>query len=108
MKKLLLLGGGLLALSGHPMRAYASDPDIVVVRVWDNPGYVRVVITRGEGKSEVMEFENGFSAKNMTSSGAGYFKVYHQLYQEGYVLQSTVSGSGGYSSTLLFVKAPKP
>ena len=88
--------------------AQTAGPDIVVVRVWDNSAYVRFVITRGEGKSEVLEFENGYSAKNLTASGVGYFKVYHQLYQEGYVLQSTVSSGGGFSSTLLFVKAPKP
>jgi hypothetical protein len=48
------------------------------------------------------------SDKKLTSTGEAYFKLYHQLYQEGYVLQNTIGGVGGYSSTLLFVKAPKP
>jgi hypothetical protein len=56
MKKLLLLGVCLLALSGHHVRAYASDPDIVVVRVLDVMSGLQFVIVRGEGKTEMLKW----------------------------------------------------
>ena len=107
MKKLFVLGACLLALSSSPVMAQAVEPDIVVVRVYDG-ATLEFVIVRGEGKTETMKFDGGVTDKRLISTGEAYFKLYHRLYQEGYTLQNTMAGSGGYASTLLFVKAPKP
>ncbi|MBH8558981.1 hypothetical protein [Hymenobacter negativus] len=108
MKKLLLLGACLLALSMNPVRAYASDPDIVVVRVFDNGGSARVVISRAGGKNEVSSFNSGNGEKGLSDSGQGYLKVVQKLYSEGYSLKSTFTADV-FLTTLIFVKeAPKP
>jgi hypothetical protein len=106
MKKLFLLGACLLALSGSPVMAQVAAPDIVVVRVYDG-SVVQFVIVRGEGKTEMMKFDGGFTDKRMVSVGEAYYQLYNKLYQEGYVLQNTVTTSTT-ATTMLFVKAPKP
>lgn len=70
-------------------------------------GSIVAIITRGEGKSERVEVERGNSDKRLTASSEGYYKVFQQLYQEGYVLQSTMGATTGPATefvTLLFVK----
>jgi hypothetical protein len=103
MKNLLLLCACLLALAA-PLRAAAAPPaDIVVVRIYEGT-HITAIITRGEGKSEKVEFENGVSDKWLTQSGAGYYKLFERFYAEGYVLQSTMTSGAGAYTTLLFVK----
>lgn len=112
MKKLLLLGACLWALSVNPVLAQAADPDIVVVRVNEYIGSVDMVISHGPGKSEFLKFENGTNQKRLTSSAEEYYKVFSKLYQQGYTLQSTftaaLASANSSNTTLLFVKAPKP
>ena len=104
MKKLLLLCACLLALAS-PLRALAGPPAIVLVRILDNGPSIKVIITRGEGKSEQVEFDGGPSDKKLPLASEGYYKVIHKLYQEGYTLQSTFNSTQGAYTTLLFVKA---
>ena len=106
MKKLLLLCACLLALAS-PLRVQADPPEIIVVRIYEG-GKTTIIITRGEGKSEKVEIENGQSDKKLVQASEGYYKIFERLYQEGYTLQSTFSSvyspSIGFT-TLLFVKA---
>ena len=104
MKKLILMGACLLAFSACPAQTVKAEPDIVVVRVSDGAN-VNVTITRGESKTEYLEFKNGAFEKGLTASGQGYYKLFYKLYQEGYALQSTFSGVQVGFTTLLFVKA---
>ncbi|MGI4875678.1 MAG: hypothetical protein ACRYFX_31360 [Janthinobacterium lividum] len=105
MKKLLLLCACLWALA-LPFRAVAAGPpDIVVVRISDGiGGTITAIITRGEGKSERVTFDSSRGDKGLIAASEGYYKLVHQLYQEGYTLQSTFSSSGAFVVTLLFVK----
>lgn len=106
MKKLFLLCACLLVLA-TPLRAAVAPPEIVVVRVYEATDKVMLIITRGEGKSEKVEFDRGNSDKNLVQSSEGYYRVFQQLYQQGYTLQSTFSTPrdpySGYT-TLLFAK----
>ena len=106
MKKLLLLCACLLALAG-PLRAAIAPPDIIVVRIYEGRK-TTIIITRGEGKSEKVEVENGFTDKRLVEANEGYYKVFERLYQEGYTVQSTFSTVYDASSsftTVLFAKA---
>jgi hypothetical protein len=106
MKKLLLRCACLLALA-TPLRALAAPPEIVVVRIYEGT-HTTVIITRGEGKSEKVEIENGLSDKKLTQASEGYYKLFERLYGEGYTLQSTMSTTFSATisfTTLLFVKA---
>jgi hypothetical protein len=107
MKKLVLLCAGLWALATLPSAA-TTPPDLVVVRIYEGV-HTTIIITRGEGKSEKIELENGTTDKRLTQANEGYYKVFERLYQEGYAVQSTFStvydASRGFT-TLLFVKAP--
>ncbi len=104
MKNLLLLCACLLALAS-PLRAAVAPPvDIVVVRIYEGP-HVTAIITRGEGKSEKVEFENGITDKWLTQTSQGYYKLFERFYGEGYILQSTMTSNAGSLTTLLFVKA---
>lgn len=105
MKKLLLWGACLWALAGQA-QAQTAPPALVVVRIYEG-NTVTAIITRGEGKSEKVAFANGATVKNLTRTSEGYYKLFAQLYAEGYVLQSTMSAAANASSdflTLLFVK----
>lgn len=108
MRKLIVLGACLLALGVYPSVALAADPEVVVVRVYEQLGSPsRLVISRGAGKTEVLDFPNGYSEKNVVAAAELYHRIVTQLYQEGYVLQGTLK-SGDISGTMLFVKAAKP
>ncbi|MVN78404.1 hypothetical protein GO988_18900 [Hymenobacter sp. HMF4947] len=109
MKKLILLGAYLLALAA-PMHAMAGPPDIVVVRIREFSTSATAVITRGEGKSELVEIDTkGNFNKEFAQVSEAYHKLFYGLYQEGYTLQSTMSTSASQSTggviTLLFTKA---
>jgi hypothetical protein len=107
MKKLLLLCACLLALAS-PLRAAVAPPDLVVVRIYESIGTITAILTRGEGKSEKIEFDKGTTDKHLTASSEGYYKLFQQLYREGYTLQTSFgmarSADSGFT-TLLFVKA---
>ncbi|AMJ66306.1 hypothetical protein [Hymenobacter sp. PAMC 26628] len=76
MKKLILLSACLLALAARPAAAQTQGPDIVVVRVYDGGGSGKFIITRGEGKSEQVEFKGGVSDKNQAASSEAYHKMF--------------------------------
>ncbi len=105
MKKLLLLGAGLWALATRPSVA-ATPPDIVVVRIYEGT-HTTIVITRGEGKSEKIEVDNGITDKRLIQANEGYYKVFERLYQEGFTVQSTFTtvydANRGFT-TILFTK----
>lgn len=104
MKKLILLCACLLALAA-PLRAAVGPPEIVVVRIRDTGGDLTVLITRGEGKSELLTFKGGVSDKGIRQSAEGYYTFLNKLYQEGYSLKGTfVNGQFSAFTTLLFVK----
>lgn len=114
MRKLVFLIGCLLVLATCPAWAQA-EPQVIVVRTVETVTKVRLIIARGSGEPEVMEFENGSLDKRAIPAAVGYQRVIATLYAQGYVLQSTVGGSGkggmdntATYSTLIFVKAPKP
>ena len=106
MKKQLLLCACLLALAA-PLRAAVAPPDIVVVRIYEG-AHTTIIITRGEGKSEKIEVENGIRDERLIQANEGYYKVFERLYQEGYTVQSTFTtvydANRGFT-TLLFAKA---
>ena len=108
MKKLFFVVGCLLVLGSSPVFAQ-QEPDIVIVRIYDlRYSSGQIVITRGEGKSEIVPLENGVSDKKVIKASETYHRVIKQLYQEGYVMQGIVKNGEGYSyTTVLFVKAPK-
>ena len=97
MKKLLILEACLLAFASSPAVAQTGGPDLVLVRFSHAlGGKLLVVITRGEGKSEVLYFarNNGTDKGEMVTSDAIY-KVLHQFYQEGYALTSSTAEEPG-------------
>ena len=84
------------------MRAQTGGADVVVVRVIDNGG--RFVIGYPGGKTEEVLFSNNYSSKGLAESAVQLQKAVTALYQQGYALKSTFSGSTGNVSTLIFVK----
>lgn len=111
MKKLFLLCACVLALLASPAKAAAGDPEMVIVRVYENFSTVSLSVSRGPGKTEYLKFANGGSEKKLVASGESYYKVLLKLYQEGYVLQSTFTAqasAGSSFTTLVLVKPTKP
>ncbi|MFD2721332.1 hypothetical protein ACFST9_21635 [Hymenobacter monticola] len=111
MKKLLFLGACLWALSVNPVLAQTATPDIAVVRVHEYDTSTQLALTYGEGKTEILKFDNGVRDKSLMASAEGCHRLMLKLYQAGYTLQSTFSGTPTASSTvttLVFVRAPKP
>lgn len=103
MKNLLLSCVLLLAVLLPMNSLAAAPPSIVVVRIAEYGRQSVVIITRGQGKSEKMEFH-----QSATEFNEGYYKIFAKLYQEGYKVQSTFGtpmGTEGGNTTLLFVKA---
>ena len=114
MKNILFLCACLLALAA-PLRAAVAPPaDIVVVQVFCEFGRpINAVITRG-GASEVVDLKYKRPATDRRAmeesiqSNETYYKLCQQFYQEGYILQSTMSvpvNSTSSYNTLFFVKA---
>ncbi|GAA4498486.1 hypothetical protein GCM10023172_15590 [Hymenobacter ginsengisoli] len=105
MKKLLILSACLLALASSPVAAQTSGPEVTTVSIYNGLD-MQIVITRGEGKSEVIVVSYKESRKNPTVREEACQKVFAKLYQEGYTLKGTYGG--GYNShienTLLFIK----
>ena len=99
MKKLLLLGFWLLVLRAAPVIAQTGGPGVIVVIV----APAKAVITREDGKSEVVSVPNGRSAANLTAHAQWYQKLLAKLYLEGYVLKSTFSETS-YRTALIFAK----
>jgi hypothetical protein len=96
-----------MALNYSPVKAQTGGTDVVVVRVTEGVRRVNVSITKPDGKSEQVEFENGATGERLDKSGQGYQKVIAALYQQGYRLQSTFSATAGQNdnrTTLVFVK----
>lgn len=104
MKKLILLGAGLLALASLPAQAQAGGADIVVVKVAEYQNNTQIVIIDRAGKSELMELAGGGGPNAMTQSAKRVQRVLASLYAQGYVLKSTFTGDHGSMSTLIFVK----
>jgi hypothetical protein len=106
MKKLLFLGACLVALASQPVMAQTGVPDVVVVKVYEGSGTLRIVMSHGEGKTEVVEAIGGAQKKELISSAETLQKVIIGLCQQGYALKSTFGGTQGYAyiSSLVFIK----
>ena len=106
MKKWTWFVAGRLALAAAPAMAQASAPDVVVVRTTDSFDNLRIVVTHGEGKTQVLEFARKDLKQSPTGPEEALQKVFAQVYQEGYHLSGT--GGGGYNylirNTFLFTK----
>lgn len=103
MKKLFLMGAGLLALAATPALAQAAGPGVVVVQLYySGIGTGHVAVTRGEGKTEDIEYKVTNIKQHVAAET--YQRVFAQLYQEGYVLKSTFGPGDGSVVTLVFDK----
>ena len=106
MKKLFYLGACLVALASYPVMAQTGGPDVVVVRTTDSNEKLRIVVTHGEGKSEVLELPRKELKQSPTGQEEALQKVFAKLYHEGYHLSGT--GGGGYNflirNTFIFTK----
>lgn len=103
MKKLFFVLSGALMLGSTAV--LVEDPSVVIVRASDLSGRGRIIVLRGAATPE--ETVECPSASALT---LGYQKVILKLYNEGYVLQQTLSSSNDQftAHTLIFVKTPKP
>ena len=106
MKKFRWLVAGRLALASAPAMAQASASDVVVVRTTDSFDNLRIVVTHGEGKTQVLEFARKDLKQSPNGQEEALQKVFAKLYQEGYRLSGT--GGGGYNylirNTFIFTK----
>jgi len=96
-----------LVFASSPAMAQTSTPDVVVVRTTDSyPNNLRIVVTHGEGKTEVLELPSKGLNQSPTGQEEALQKVFAKLYQEGYQLKGT--GGGGYNylirNTFIFTK----
>ena len=111
MKKLISLLSCLLVLGSAPAWAQTSEPPVIVVRVSEDTGSALLVIERGTGKQEVIEFRSGYTRKDNVAAAKSYFDVLTTLYQQGYILQASIPGimtAISSNTTLIFVKPSKP
>jgi hypothetical protein len=103
MKKLFLIGACLLALASSPALAQVGGPPVVVVQLYySGLGTGHIAVTRGEGKTEDIEYKATTIKQHVASET--YQRVFTQLYQEGYALKSTFSPGDGSVVTLIFDK----
>lgn len=106
MKKPFVLGACLVAVASSPAMAQTVAPDVVVVRTTDNYNNLRIIVTHGEGKTEVLELARKDLKQSPNGQEEALQKVFAKLYQEGYQLRGT--GGGGYNymirNTFLFTK----
>lgn len=106
MKKLLFLGACLVALASQPAVAQAGSPDVVTVKVKEAFYYLQIIISRGAGKPQVLDFPQK-ALKEDGAIEAATQQVIAKLYQEGYTLKETFGGAypaSGTRSTLIFTK----
>ena len=101
MKKILILIACLLALGASPVNAQTSGPGVVFVSITHLNSY-KAVITREDGKSEMLTFSIGASDKNLVDYSQWYQKLISKFYQDGYALKSTFVENG--RTCLVFVK----
>ena len=105
MKKLFFLGACLVALASSPVKAQTGGVDVVVVKVFEASMSMRIAITHGQGKTQVIETDGGGSRKsNFVTSAETLQRIVADLYQRGYTLKSTFGTDGGNLNTLVFVK----
>ena len=103
MKKLVFLGACLLVLRVHPVVSAAADPEVIVVTCFSNATKLRFVISRGAGRSEVVEVSyTGSSEKALLAQSEAYHRIVQRLYQEGYTHQGNALVG---TNTTLFVKS---
>jgi hypothetical protein len=101
MKKLLFLGACLVALTSSPAMAQTGGADVVVVQVSFGGAGGQILISRGEGKTEVIAVKKD---KNQGFETEAYQQLIAKLYQEGYAIKSTFSDGVRNDSALVFVK----
>lgn len=104
MKKIFLLCACLLAFVIPPLAAQTSGPGVAVVSFTRMNASYKAVISREDGRSELLEIPLGASDKKCTETSQGYQKLISKLYHEGYALKSTFGGEGRIN--LIFVKGP--
>jgi hypothetical protein len=104
MKKLLFLGACLVALATQPVMAQTAGPDVVIVKVYETLSSLRIAVSQGQGKTEVIDAEGGGDKKKIIDSAETLQKLIAGLLQQGYSLKSTFGGTQGVMSTLVFVK----
>jgi hypothetical protein len=103
MKKLLFLAACLVTLASTPVVAQSGGPGVVIVQFYTTGlGNGHIAITRGEGRTEDVEFKVT-NIKQHTAAEA-YQRVFAQLVQEGYSLKSTFFPEDGSTVTLVFEK----
>jgi hypothetical protein len=107
--KTLFLGACLVALLSYPVMAQTVRPDLVVVRVIENPRTLRFSIARGRQQPEEVEVKLGKEVKAAPS----YHTVLAKYYAQGYVVQAVIPGLNSSTnwteSTLILGKpAPRP
>ena len=101
MKKLLFLGACLVALASSPVLAQTGGAQVVVVQVSFYPSGGQMTISRGEGKTEVIDFKR---SRGQAAEVEAYQQTISKLYQEGYTLKSTFSDGVRNLSNLVFIK----
>lgn len=110
MKKKFFLGACLVALASSPAMAQVGVAETVVVTVENNVG-LHVVISRGPGKSEVVEVSYKEIRQNPAAQEERLQQVFDKLFQQGFSLQGTYGGGGAgrsgsflFNNTLIFTK----
>jgi hypothetical protein len=105
MKKLLLLGACLLALASQPVMAQTGQPPVIVVQLYYTGLFTaHITITRGDNKTEDIEFKETNTRDHTTAQA--YQRVLVRLYQEGYALKSSFRVGDNQPVTLIFDKRP--
>jgi len=105
MKKLFFLGACLVALASQPVAGQTGGADVVVVRVDEsNAKKVRVVVSYGNGKTEVSLIEGAYNVEGSQAIVEGYQRVFQKLYHEGYSLKNSFTGTYNATQSFVFVK----
>ncbi|MGI4867575.1 MAG: hypothetical protein ACRYFZ_26885 [Janthinobacterium lividum] len=100
MKKLLFLGACLVTLASQPVKAQTGVPEVIVMRTeYVASALCRISISRGEGKTEIIDVKDKGNALVEASQ-----KVIAQLYQQGYSLKGSLMTSPTNGASLVFVK----
>ena len=103
MKKLFLMGACLWALGSTPVVAQTTRSEVVVVRMVFNGTRLAMAVSRGEGKTEMTQFDvPSGQLKNAVPLAEAYQRIVAKLTSEGYTLKG-MNGDDAYA-TLVFVK----